>query len=92
MRNEPAVDIRADVGGGAARGIRIVVGDQVLERGCVPRLGGFFGRGDQRADLVLRRDGGAAAGDRGREQERRAGAPQAIRRAQDTPPTAATRP
>jgi hypothetical protein len=64
VRDQPGMQQVADVGGVAARRIAVVVGDEVAQPRGVPRLGRGLGLVQQRADLLLRRARGTAAGER----------------------------
>jgi len=85
MRNEIAVQERADVRGVAPGGILVIVRDQRAERGGIPFFRGELRRIDQGADLVFRRARRSAAGNGEARRDDEA------RRAQDKPPIAAGR-
>jgi hypothetical protein len=85
MRDEPGVQEIADVGGVAAAGVLVVVGDQRAKLGGAARFRRGLRRVDERADLVLGRAGWAAARTGERREERGGRATQAA------PPTAAGR-
>lgn len=61
VRDQVAVQQPADVGCRAAGGVPVIVGYEVAQIRRIALLGREFGRIDQRADLVLRRAGRAAA-------------------------------
>ena len=86
MRDQVAVQDAADVARGAPARIPVVVRDQAAQVRRVALLGRAFRRSDQRADLVLRRAGGAAT----RQQEDRG--ERQVTCAADKSPIAAGRP
>lgn len=85
MRDQVAVQDAADVTRRAPARVPVVVGDQAAQVRRVALLGRAFRRIDQRADLVLRRAGGAATRQREDRGERQ------LTYAADNRPTAAGR-
>lgn len=61
--DEPGVQEIAQLGGAPALRVLVVVGDELLERRSVARLGGAFGLADQRPNRVFGRARRAACGE-----------------------------